>query len=62
MLSRLSSLTLCRSIGLLVLLARSDAAKDLERLCCVGREVVRAVVLAAVAVVAGHDRSGQEER
>ena len=30
MLSRLAYLTLCRSIRLLVLLARSDAAKDLE--------------------------------
>ena len=30
MLSKLAYLTLCRSIQLLVLLARSDAAKDLE--------------------------------
>jgi hypothetical protein len=30
MLSKLAYLTLCRSIRLLVLLARGDAAKDLE--------------------------------
>jgi hypothetical protein len=45
MLSKLAYLTLCRSIQLLVLLARGDAAKDLERLCCVGRGAVWAVRL-----------------
>ena len=43
MLSKFAYLTLCRSIQLLVLLARGDAAKDLEILvpvtssCCVAR-------------------------
>ena len=35
MLSKFAYLTLCRSIQLLVLLARGDAAKDLETWCCV---------------------------
>jgi hypothetical protein len=46
-LSKLAYLALCRSIQLLVLLARGDAAKDLEILvlrhqppCCVGRSDV----------------------
>jgi hypothetical protein len=33
--SKLAYLTLCWSIQLLVLLARGDAAKDMERHCCV---------------------------
>ena len=44
MLSKLAYLALCRSIQLLVLLARGDTAKDLEILvlrnnwpCCAGR-------------------------
>jgi hypothetical protein len=37
-LSRLAYLTLCRSIQLLALLARGDAAKDLERHCCIWPE------------------------
>jgi hypothetical protein len=36
-LSRLAYLTLCRSIQLLALLARGDAAKDLERHCRIWR-------------------------
>jgi putative transposase len=47
MLSNLAYLTLCRSIQLLVLLARGDAAKDLEilvlrhQLTVLGRQVQR---------------------
>jgi hypothetical protein len=34
-LPKLAYVALCRSIQLLVLLARGDAAKDLERHCCI---------------------------
>jgi hypothetical protein len=35
MLSKLAYLTLCRCIQLLAMLVRGDAAKDLERHCCI---------------------------
>ncbi len=37
MLSKFAYLMLCGSIQLLILLARGDAAKDLERHCCIER-------------------------
>jgi hypothetical protein len=37
-LPQLAYLTLCCSIGLLAELARGDAAKDLERRCCIDRD------------------------